>query len=447
MCCKRLAVAVWILVIFGGISSAMAQDEPDTSARPFRPFNGFFSDLGHQILGTPSDQDQPVPPQQYVPRQVNPPADAAPRTKSVTAPPVRGPDVADVPDEPPANFAPPDGGSLLLSRPAAVTARGNAPPAQTAAPSAQSLAPPLRADSPPAPTDGSSSAAAGPTGDNFSFHYNENEPLYQRMQDTRRSAFGDPPAGGSAKGPEPAADSAAGRPAAAAPARGAEPPASAGLEPRLAPPRAAGDSAAAGPAPTAPGQPAGGRPAPAAPGGSVPGRPSLWPGVPAVGRSLVAGPGDSAVSKDSDVLIARNGPVLSVETLGPRRIVVGKEAAYEVTVQNSGEVAADDVAVLVSLPEWAAVANAAATVGDTRPAAQDGSQPLQWSVGISGRPLPREADPQDRAPAEQALRAGRALGVQAHRFAGHDRGAGAEARDAPGRAARGLLQQAGSLQA
>jgi uncharacterized repeat protein (TIGR01451 family) len=355
----------------------MAQDEPDPGTRPFRPFNGFFSDLGKQIMGQPADQ--PAPPPQYVPRQVYPPGDVSPRTKSVTAPPVRGPDVADVPDEPPANFAPQDGGSRLLSRPGTVLARPEAPAAQAAAPSAQTVAPPPQsigppplADSPPARTDSSSPAAPSPTGDNFSFHYNESEPLYQRMQDTRRSAFGDPAASGSEKGSEPAADWATGRQAEAPPASGGGPqsPASTGLEPRLAPPRPAGDSAAGKPAIAAPGEPAAGRPS------------LLTPSGPAAGKSLVAAPGESpSAPKESDVLIARNGPVLSIETLGPRRIVVGKEAAYEVTVQNSGEVPADDVTVLVSLPEWAAVANAAATVGDTRPGTQEGNQPLRWSVG------------------------------------------------------------------
>ena len=63
------------------------------------------------------------------------------------------------------------------------------------------------------------------------------------------------------------------------------------------------------------------------------------------------------------MLAARKGPVLSVETLGPRRIAVGKESTYEVSIVNSGEVAAEELVVFVSLPEWAEVAGAEASSG------------------------------------------------------------------------------------
>ncbi len=53
--------------------------------------------------------------------------------------------------------------------------------------------------------------------------------------------------------------------------------------------------------------------------------------------------------------MARKSPLLSVETKGPRRIAIGKEATYEVTIQNSGEVVAEEVVVFVGLPESAEI--------------------------------------------------------------------------------------------
>ena len=107
------------------------------------------------------------------------------------------------------------------------------------------------------------------------------------------------------------------------------------------------------------------------------------------------------------MLFARKGPVLSVETHGPRKITVGKESAYEVKIINSGDVAADDLIVFVNLPEWAEVVGTDASAGATQvgPAAQI-SAPFQWKVGrleaksaekMSLRIVPRQSRPFDLA--------------------------------------------------
>jgi uncharacterized repeat protein (TIGR01451 family) len=107
------------------------------------------------------------------------------------------------------------------------------------------------------------------------------------------------------------------------------------------------------------------------------------------------------------VLFARKGPILSVETTGPRKIAVGKESAYEVSILNSGEVAAEDLVVFVSLPEWAEVAGAEPTVGSAQATAVDaGSGAVQWKVGQMNargrerlvlRIVPRQSRPFDLA--------------------------------------------------
>jgi hypothetical protein len=113
-------------------------------------------------------------------------------------------------------------------------------------------------------------------------------------------------------------------------------------------------------------------------------------------------------ASDSRLLFARKGPVLSVETAGPRRIVVGKEAAYEVTIQNSGEVAADDVTVYVGLPGWADIVNSTASAGEARPASQGRTDPLLWVVGRieakSREKLTLKIVPRQSRPFELAVR-------------------------------------------
>lgn len=91
----------------------------------------------------------------------------------------------------------------------------------------------------------------------------------------------------------------------------------------------------------------------------------------------------SSSSTGQGVLFARQSPVLSVETVGPRRIAVGKESSYEMTVQNSGQVGADQVVVTIDLPDWADVLGAQASSGATNTVAAEEQSPRQfrWKVG------------------------------------------------------------------
>jgi len=81
------------------------------------------------------------------------------------------------------------------------------------------------------------------------------------------------------------------------------------------------------------------------------------------------------------VLFVRQSPILNVATVGPKRIMVGRESAYELTIRNSGEVAATDVLVTVDLPEWAEVLGAQASSGSTRSATPgQGVSQFQWKL-------------------------------------------------------------------
>ncbi len=85
-------------------------------------------------------------------------------------------------------------------------------------------------------------------------------------------------------------------------------------------------------------------------------------------------------SLSGPVALARQSPLVSVETTGPRSIMIGREATYLVTIKNSGEVAAQDVAAIVKIPEWTDVAGSQVTAGTTRVAASDANEPFQWKI-------------------------------------------------------------------
>lgn len=104
------------------------------------------------------------------------------------------------------------------------------------------------------------------------------------------------------------------------------------------------------------------------------------PAVPdAAGVASVSG---DPSPRDEQVLLTRRSPVLNVQTLGPARIAVGKQSTYEVHVENSGDVAANDVVVTMALPDWADVVGSEATSGAifAEPGAGGGRQ-LVWKIG------------------------------------------------------------------
>ena len=57
------------------------------------------------------------------------------------------------------------------------------------------------------------------------------------------------------------------------------------------------------------------------------------------------------------------GPMLTVETEGPRSIVMGKEANYRIRLVNQGSAEADRVIVTVAVPAWVQIASTQARFG------------------------------------------------------------------------------------
>lgn len=67
--------------------------------------------------------------------------------------------------------------------------------------------------------------------------------------------------------------------------------------------------------------------------------------------------------------------------LGPRRIAIQQEAAYECVVRNTGEVAAQQATVSITIPTWIEVLRAEASAGTTSPAGAASGSQLQWHLG------------------------------------------------------------------
>jgi len=125
--------------------------------------------------------------------------------------------------------------------------------------------------------------------------------------------------------------------------------------------------------------------------------------VSQVNRPSLTGDRSSLRAESDNLLIARQSPILSIQTHGPRRITVGKEAPYEVVIQNSGTVAANDLVVTIELPSWAEVLAAEASIGATQlPEAGEKAGQFLWRVGrlepraqekLVLRIVPRESRP------------------------------------------------------
>ena len=79
--------------------------------------------------------------------------------------------------------------------------------------------------------------------------------------------------------------------------------------------------------------------------------------------------------------MSTTGPLLQVDTIGPRAIVVGKSAEYTITVVNHGRIPADSVYVRIGLPAWVDVSNTTATSGSAQSQTDEPSQrKLLWTV-------------------------------------------------------------------
>ena len=74
-------------------------------------------------------------------------------------------------------------------------------------------------------------------------------------------------------------------------------------------------------------------------------------------------------------------PALAIEAVGPRKVMIGREAVFKVTVQNLGDVAANGVIVTLDIPSGAEVVDIQTTAGTNQPiSAGEAGKPLAWEV-------------------------------------------------------------------
>lgn len=117
----------------------------------------------------------------------------------------------------------------------------------------------------------------------------------------------------------------------------------------------------------------------------------------------------SSVTMPTDqVLLRRSSPVLKVQTIGPAKINIGREAKYRVLLENQAAVAAYEVLVTVELPEWADVVGTETEQGTAAIDRSDASRRLCWRLeslpGNVQREMTLSLIPRERRPIELAVR-------------------------------------------
>jgi uncharacterized repeat protein (TIGR01451 family) len=394
MLTKRLALAVLAAGVLGG-ATALAQDPGwQDPPPPKKTLAERLDGFGKALFGPVMPPDQPdrntqppsKPTRGYLfPR--NAPAAVPPRSGNAQRTNSQSATEAQNPSDPPVGADVDGNPSLQTARRVRPATARSAPSAAEPAPT-QTLAPVKTGPAVPRTATESTSVPSVTAADDpvaLSPPNPTTIPLHERLKNVRHSPF-DEPASAPEQGSSSASDSTASTrpegPATGQPRTGAISGVQEGVRPSPTPAvRSPGLSpqplgAASPGVPTPARRPSAfGEPAGPPPQTNINGMPLAVP--PA--RLTLNG---QAKQESENVLLDRKGPVLSVETVGPHRISVGKEAAYELTIQNAGEVAADQVVVLVTLPEWADVASADATMGSAQ-AAPPGSPraPFQWNVG------------------------------------------------------------------
>ena len=113
------------------------------------------------------------------------------------------------------------------------------------------------------------------------------------------------------------------------------------------------------------------------------------------------------IKEESDILLSNHVPSLSFETAGPKRILIGREAKYRVSMLNRGKIDARDVVVTVRLPAWAEVTRTNSTIGTPQVELEaDRSYVVHWKMdqlAAKGQEdlimniLPRDSRPFDLA--------------------------------------------------
>jgi uncharacterized repeat protein (TIGR01451 family) len=81
------------------------------------------------------------------------------------------------------------------------------------------------------------------------------------------------------------------------------------------------------------------------------------------------------------VLVMNQAPIIATDIRGPKQIVVGREATFQVRVHNQGNAAAEGVEVAVRVPSWAEVVSTNSTIGSVAQApTSEIAGTLKWQL-------------------------------------------------------------------
>lgn len=119
-------------------------------------------------------------------------------------------------------------------------------------------------------------------------------------------------------------------------------------------------------------------------------------------------PSSKNSSFKDQVLLRRDCPVLNVQTMGPARINIGREAKYKIILENQGNVTAHEVLVTVELPQWADVVDTEAEQGTAAIDRSVSSRRICWRLeslpGNTRHEMTLRLIPRERRPIKLAIR-------------------------------------------
>ncbi len=115
------------------------------------------------------------------------------------------------------------------------------------------------------------------------------------------------------------------------------------------------------------------------------------------------GVADEGQTSEGDLSLSYQQPAIVSHVEGPRRIMVGREAAYRITLENTSSTAAKSLAAAIHVPKWAEVVDATSTSGVVERASQEAETgQLEWKLSelaaqssetIRIRLIPRSGQP------------------------------------------------------
>jgi uncharacterized repeat protein (TIGR01451 family) len=103
---------------------------------------------------------------------------------------------------------------------------------------------------------------------------------------------------------------------------------------------------------------------------------------PTVSRGLPAKDDSVATtSQEPAVLVSNQTPLITTNIRGPKQILVGREATYQVQLHNAGDVAAEGIVANIRIPSWAEVVGTSSSQGMIQQSGNaSGAGQLDWQL-------------------------------------------------------------------